>query len=109
MALIWSKMSTSQPIEVESAERKANFISKYTLDIDIKRNCPIIVKEDRLEMLDHWHGADITVTIKGNWKAYGYRVLSYFRQLAIITPYAQLDFQFKALVSCLEILKLFNQ
>merc|ERR1712137_319969 len=90
-------MSTSQPIQVESAERNSRYLSKFTLDIDIKRNSPIIVKEDQIELDEPWHGAEIMVTIKGNWKAYGYRILSYFRQLAIITPYAQLEFQFKSL------------
>lgn len=105
MALIWSKMSTSQPIEVESAQRGAGFVSRYTLDIDIKRNAPIIIKEEKApidlqgaDAAGPWHGAELIVTIKGNWKTYGHRVLSYFRQLAVITPYAQLGLQFRALV-----------
>ena len=99
MALIWSKMSTSQPIKVESAQRGARFTSRYTLDIDIKRNSPIIVAEEKAPSAEQpWHGAEIVVTIKGNWKTYGHRVMSYFRQLAIITPYARLSFEYKALV-----------
>ena len=98
MALIWSKMSTSLPIHVDSAERQKTFMSRYTLDIDIKKNSPIVVHEEKLPLDEPWNGADIAVTIKGNWKAYGYRVRQYFRQLAIITPYAHLHLEFKALV-----------
>ena len=98
MALIWSKMSTSLPIHVDSSEQKKDFMSRYTLDIDIKKNKPIVIHEEKLPLEQPWNGADIVVTIKGNWKAYGYRVRQYFRQLAIITPYAHFSFEFKALV-----------
>ena len=43
-----------------------------------------------------WHGAELSVTILGNWQYYRAKVLRYMRQIAVITPYAQLTFQFKA-------------
>ena len=32
--------------------------------------------------------------IEGNWTAYRNKVLSYLRQLAIVTPYAQFHFKY---------------
>lgn len=44
---------------------------------------------------DEWiRGLDITVTIAGSWSTARSRVLQYFQQLAVITPYAHLSLQF---------------
>lgn len=42
-----------------------------------------------------WHGAELSVTILGNWQYYRAKVLRYMRQIAVITPYAQFKFQYK--------------
>lgn len=43
-----------------------------------------------------WHGAELSVTILGNWQYYRAKVLRYMRQIAVITPYAQFRFHYKA-------------
>lgn len=43
-----------------------------------------------------WHGAELSVTILGNWQYYRAKVLRYMRQIAVITPYAQFRFYYKA-------------
>ena len=43
-----------------------------------------------------WHGAELSVTILGNWQYYRAKVLRYMRQIAVITPYAQFSFHYKA-------------
>ena len=43
-----------------------------------------------------WHGAELSVTILGNWQYYRAKVLRYMRQIAVITPYAQFRFLYKA-------------
>ncbi|RHZ19984.1 hypothetical protein DYB37_006417 [Aphanomyces astaci] len=83
-ALIWSKKSTGMPITVRSAHMsKANTTPKHVsfckLDIDIFK-----------EMT----GTELTVTVGGNWTTYRSRIVHYFQQLAIITPYAQLELSF---------------
>lgn len=94
MALIWSKQTTGLPIRVRSALPNQSFISEYALDIDIEKNEPNIHKENKLPNDDKWHGAELSVTIEGNWTTYRQYVLSYMRQLAIVTPYAQFRFRF---------------
>mmetsp|Transcript_21443 Transcript_21443/g.47025 ORF Transcript_21443/g.47025 Transcript_21443/m.47025 type:complete len:686 (-) Transcript_21443:69-2126(-) len=94
MALLWSKMSTGLPVTVRTARQKQDFISVYTLDIDIHKNEPNIHKEEKLPNPDKWHGAELSVTIEGNWSTYGFQVLKYLRQLAVITPYANFQFKF---------------
>ena len=43
-----------------------------------------------------WHGAELSVTILGNWQYYRAKILRYMRQIAVITPYAQFKLQYQA-------------
>jgi DNA topoisomerase-6 subunit B len=94
MALIWSKQTTGLPIEILSAQPKQKFCSRYVLDIDIERNEPNVHSVDKTPNDEEWHGAELSVIIEGNWTAYRNKVLSYLRQLAIVTPYAQFHFKY---------------
>ena len=99
MALIWSKKSSGLPIKITtahatSATKTPTDISTVVLDIDIYKNEPKIISKKIINNDDHWRGAEISVTIAGNWAAYRSRVLQYFQQLAVITPYADLTLEF---------------
>ncbi len=99
MALIWSKKSSGLPIRVRTAhaasnEAKPSSVVDMVLDIDIYKNQPRIINSRREHNPDEWHGAEITLTIAGNFSTYRTRVLQYFQQLAVITPYANLDVDF---------------
>ncbi|KAK9916719.1 hypothetical protein WJX75_006211 [Coccomyxa subellipsoidea] len=96
MALIWSKMSTGLPIEVWSARHGQSFISYYKLDIDIHKNEPNVHKAEELANSDRWHGAELSVTILGNWQYYRAKIHKYLRQIAVITPYARFSFAYVA-------------
>ena len=65
------------------------------LDIDIYKNEPRILQQELEANREQWRGTEIAVTIGGNWAVYRSRVLQYFQQLAVITPYAQLAVDFK--------------
>lgn len=96
MALIWSKKSTGMPIEITSAKsldpsKPPAFVSHCVLDIDIYRNEPHVIKHTKTPNTDNWRGTKISVVVGGNWTTYRAKVLHYFQQLAIITPYAQFD------------------
>lgn len=96
MALIWSKMSTGLPIEVYSARKGSSTKSYYKLDLDIQKNEPNVHTSKMLENADGWHGAELSVTIAGNWQYYRAKILKYLQQIAVITPYARFEFQFIA-------------
>lgn len=44
----------------------------------------------------NWHGAELSVTILGNWQYYRAKILRYMRQIAVITPYAQFKLEYQA-------------
>ncbi|KAG2447229.1 hypothetical protein HYH02_007969 [Chlamydomonas schloesseri] len=96
MALIWSKMTTGLPFEITSATPRAASRSHYLLDIDIHKNEPAIHLEEQLPNPDGWHGSSLSLTIEGNWSTYRSYILRYLRQIAVITPYAQFTFAYKA-------------
>eukprot|EP00798_Chlamydomonas_sp_ICE-L_P022158 gene22158-29222_t len=85
MALIWSKMTTGLPFEIYSA-RKGHKKSHYILDIDIFKNEPNVRLEEQLSNDDDWHGAQLSITIEGNWSTYKNKIIKYLRQIAVITP-----------------------
>lgn len=93
-ALIWSKMSTGQPVDVRTARDPAGPVTHCVLDIDIYRNEPHILVHERLPNPQRWRGSEIGIVIEGNWSAYRAKVLSYLRQLAIITPFADFSLRF---------------
>ncbi|CAM6127753.1 unnamed protein product [Calypogeia fissa] len=96
MALIWSKMSTGQPIDIWSATKGQNFISYCHLDIDINKNIPNVHKHEKRPNPDGWRGAELQVTIAGNWTTYRSKIINYMRQMGVITPYAQFVFRYIA-------------
>jgi DNA topoisomerase-6 subunit B len=94
MALIWSKMSTGLPIDIWSATKNQSFISFCRLDINIHKNIPNIHIHEKRSNTEGWRGAELQVTIEGNWTTYRSKIISYMRQMAIITPYAQFLFRY---------------
>ena len=99
MALIWSKKSTGMPIEIRSAHATdtkvtpAN-VSHCILDIDIHKNAPKVELHEKKQNTDGWRGAEISITVGGNWTTYSGKIKNYFQQLAVITPYASLQLCF---------------
>lgn len=64
------------------------------------RNAPNVHASSKLPNPDGWHGAQLSVTIEGNWSSYRSKVLKYLRQIAVITPYAQVGVLYPAQSKC---------
>jgi DNA topoisomerase VI subunit B len=102
MALIWSKKSTNMPIRVKTAHMKkpgelGSHVSTCVLDIDIYKNSPRVMEHKKQVNHEKWVGTEMEVLIAGNWTTYKARIVQYFQQLAIITPYAQLELTYQDL------------
>jgi DNA topoisomerase-6 subunit B len=100
MALIWSKKSTNMPISVKSAHMKkpgqmGTHVSTCVLDIDIYKNEPRVMEHKKVLNKEEWIGTEMEVVIAGNWTTYKARIVQYLQQLAIITPYAQLELAYQ--------------
>jgi DNA topoisomerase VI subunit B len=69
-------------------------VSFCRLDIDIDRNTPQVLVHTQTPNAEGWVGTQISVVISGAWSTYRARILQYFQQLAVITPYAHLSLSF---------------
>ena len=69
-------------------------VSFCKLDIDIRKNEPTVLVHTSEENRDRWLGTEISVVISGAWSAYRSRIMHYFQQLAVITPYASLRLEY---------------
>jgi DNA topoisomerase VI subunit B len=109
MALIWAKKSTGQPIRITTAHRPTlasqstipDTISTCVLDIDIYKNEPRIIEhtsDDNSQQ--RMIGTEVQVLIAGNWTTYKSRIVQYLQQLAIITPYAELQLRYTNYSDC---------
>ncbi|KAJ8600296.1 hypothetical protein CTAYLR_000707 [Chrysophaeum taylorii] len=90
MALIWAKKSSGLPIQIRSATGGRGH--RIVLDMDVHKNAPKVLESETED--ERWRGTEVTVTVGGAWSAYKARICTYFQQLAIITPYADLEFAF---------------
>eukprot|EP00980_Cylindrotheca_fusiformis_P011233 scaffold2575_cov101-Cylindrotheca_fusiformis.AAC.7 len=101
MALIWSKKSTGVPIRVTSAYRPKGGpppakVSTCVLDIDITKNMPRIIEhKTKPNSIKQFVGTELEILIMGNWTTYKARIVQYLQQLAIITPYAQVELTYE--------------
>lgn len=96
MAVIWARMSTGVPIEIRTAQQGSNQETFCRMSIDIYKNVPEVQDHRRLPNSDPkgWHGTDITVVIEGSFTRYRAMLLRYMRQLAVITPHADMRVKF---------------
>lgn len=94
MALIWAKMSTGLPIHVRSSTGGDSPISVVSLDIDIRANRPKVLESSVELNVGKWRGSQVSTTIAGNWQYYRAKVLKYLQLVAIITPHANVTFQY---------------
>ena len=76
----------------------------YTLDGSLKslspmprcRNEPNVHKMEMRGNDERWHGSQLSLIIAGHWTPYRAKILTYLRQIAVITPYAQFRFKYSA-------------
>jgi DNA topoisomerase-6 subunit B len=60
--------------------------------IDIQRNKPIILDRKVLINKDNWHGTIIEFTLEGDYLRAMPKIIEYFKQTAMVNPYANLTF-----------------
>jgi len=64
----------------------------FKLMIDIQRNRPIILDRKVLINKDQWRGTIVEFTLEGDYLRAMPKILEYFKQTAMVNPYANLTF-----------------
>ncbi len=91
MAILYGQITTNNAVHVLSSTGTPA-IHHYELMIDIQRNRPLILKHKTYRNERKWHGTVIELSMDGDYLRAGPKILEYFKQTAVVTPYANLTF-----------------
>ena len=91
MAVLYGQITTHQPVSVTSSTGQEKIYS-FKLMIDIQRNKPIIIDRKVLINKANWKGTIIEFTIEGDYLRAMPKIIEYFKQTAMVNPYANITF-----------------
>jgi DNA topoisomerase VI subunit B len=91
MAVLYGQITTHQPAYVTSSTGQAKIYS-FKLMMDIQRNRPIILDRKVLINKDNWRGTIVEFQLEGDYLRAMPKILDYFKQTAMVNPYANLTF-----------------
>ncbi|MBM4400751.1 MAG: DNA topoisomerase VI subunit B, partial [Crenarchaeota archaeon] len=91
MAVLYGQIMTHQPAQVTSSTGLAKVYS-FKLMIDIQRNRPVILDRKVLINKEQWRGTIVEFTLEGDYLRARSKILEYFKQTAMVNPYANLTF-----------------
>ena len=91
MAVLYGQITTHQPAFVTSCTGQSKIYS-FKLMIDIQRNRPIILDRKVLINKDNWRGTIVEFTLEGDYLRAMPKILDYFKQTAMVNPYANVTF-----------------
>jgi DNA topoisomerase-6 subunit B len=91
MAVLYGQIMTHQPAYVTSSTGSAKIYS-FKLMMDIQRNRPVILDRKVLINKEQWRGTIVEFTLEGDFLRARAKILEYFKQTAMVNPYANLTF-----------------
>ena len=91
MAVLYGQIMTHKPAAITSSTGQAKIYS-FKLMIDIQRNRPIIIERKVLINKEQWRGTIVEFFIEGDYLRAMPKILEYFKQTAMVNPYANLTF-----------------
>jgi DNA topoisomerase-6 subunit B len=91
MAILYGQITTHQPAYITSSTGQAK-IYTYKLMIDIQKNRPLILDRRVLINKEQWRGTVVEFTLEGDYFRAMPKLLDYFKQTAMVNPYANLTF-----------------
>jgi DNA topoisomerase-6 subunit B len=92
MAILYGQITTHQPATIISSTGGMSKIYSYKLMIDIQRNRPIILDRKVLINKEQWRGTIVEFCLEGDYLRAMPKILDYFKQTAMVNPYANLTF-----------------
>jgi DNA topoisomerase-6 subunit B len=91
MAVLYGQIMTHKPACVTSSTGSTKIYS-FKLMLDIQRNRPIILDRKVLINKEQWRGTIVEFTLEGDYLRARSKILEYFKQTAMVNPYANLTF-----------------
>ena len=91
MAVLYGQITTHQPAFVISSTGTEK-IYQFKLMMDIQRNRPIVLDRKVQINKEQWHGTIVEFTLEGDYLRAKPKIIEYFKQTAMVNPYANLTF-----------------
>lgn len=91
MAILYGQITTHQPACIISSTGTGK-VYMYKLMIDIQRNRPLILDRKVLINKEQWRGTIVEFCLEGDYLRAMPKILDYFKQTAMVNPYANLTF-----------------
>lgn len=92
MSLLYGQVTTHQAATITSSTGDTNKIYSFKLMIDIQRNRPIILDRKVMINKENWRGTIVEFSIEGDYLRSMPKILEYFKQTAMVNPYANITF-----------------
>jgi DNA topoisomerase-6 subunit B len=92
MALLYGQITTHQPSVITSSTSGMSKTYTFKLMIDIQRNRPLILDRKVLMNKEQWRGTMVEFSLEGDYLRAMPKILDYFKQTAMVNPYANLTF-----------------
>ncbi len=88
MAILYAQITTNRPVTISSC---SDGKTSHVLDmlIDIQENKPVILKHDTQP--SDGTGTSVQLTLMGDYFRAGQKIQDYFKQTALVTPYANIN------------------
>lgn len=90
MAVLYGQITTNKPLEVASSTDGVK-AHDFLLTIDIEKNNPVILKHEVVDAKG-WRGTQVRIELEGDYFRSANKIQDYFRESALVTPYADLTF-----------------
>lgn len=90
MSILYGQITTNQPVTVVSSTGDG-IAYKFEMMLDIRQNAPIILKQEKIPA-EGITGTSIEITLQGDYFRAASKIQEYFRQTAVVTPYANIVF-----------------
>jgi DNA topoisomerase-6 subunit B len=90
MSILYGQITTNRPVKVVSSTGEGKAI-KYEMMIDIRNNSPIIIGKEKVPA-EGVTGTSIELALQGDYFRASSKIQEYFRQTAVVTPYANIVF-----------------
>ena len=90
MALLYGQITSNRPVSIQTS---VDGVKKYTyrLMIDIERNKPLVL-EKKVEEANGRRGTVVEVVLEGDYFRSNQKIQDYFKQTALVVPYANITF-----------------
>ncbi len=92
-AAMYGQLTTGQPIRVASRTGKGKPAHDFEIQIDTRKNNPVVTRDDTLEEWHLEHGTRVELEIVANWQQGQKFVNRYVEHTALANPHATLHYR----------------